>query len=64
MKSYNKVFVFFVARTLKIIKSHSLKLAKVFPNEFIPFKANKSLYSNASYYSGVKLTLVKIFSPS
>ena len=64
MKGYKIVLVFLVTRTLKAITNHSLKIAKVFPNEFIPFKANKSLYSNVSYYSGVKSTLVKILSPS
>ena len=46
MKSHEKIPVFLVAKTLRDIANHSLKLAEVFSQEPIPFKANTSLYSN------------------
>ena len=48
MKSYKKVLVFFMAKTLKDIANHTLKLAKMFSQWPIPFKANSIPYSNAS----------------
>ena len=59
VKSYKKVLVFLVAKALKDITSHSLKLAKKFSQEPIPLKANTLLYSNAA--SNLEsLTFVKI----
>ena len=52
MKSHEKIPVFLVAKTLRDIANHSLKLAEVFSQEPIPFKANTSLYSNPFQYSG------------
>ena len=52
VKSWNKGLVFLVTKTLKDIKNHSLKLAKMFSQYSIPFKANALLYSNDSHYSG------------
>ena len=46
VKSYKKDFVSCDTDT-----NHSLKLAKVFSQQPISFKANTSLYSNASQYS-------------
>ena len=48
VKTYKKGPLFFVAKILKDITSHSLKLAKVYSQSPVPFKANASLYSNAS----------------
>ena len=52
MKNYNNGLVFLMAKTLKNISNHSLKLAIVFSQWPIPFKANISLHSNAFQYSG------------
>ena len=57
-KNYKKGFVFLMAKTLKDIRSHSLKLAKVFSQKPSLFKVNPSLYSNAFQYSGA-ITLVR-----
>ena len=58
-----KFLYFFVAKPLKDIVNHSLKLAKVFSQEPIPFKANTSLYLNASQYSGAIDARKNIVSP-
>ena len=49
VKSYKKGLV---AKKLKYITNHSLKLAKLFSQYPIPFKANALLHSNASQYYG------------
>ena len=49
VKTYKKVLLFFVAKTMKDIANHSLKLAKVYSQYPVTFKANVSLYSNASH---------------
>ena len=52
VKSYKGGLVFLVAKILKDITNHSIKAAKVFSQKPIRFKANASLYSNVSQYSG------------
>ena len=55
MKNYKKGLVFLMAKTLKYMANHSLaskaKLAKVFLQQPIPFKANDFLYFNDSQHS-------------
>ena len=48
LKKWKTDLLFFVAKTLKDITNHSLKLAKVYSQQPVPFKANASLYFNAS----------------
>ena len=52
-----------MAKTLKDIRNHSLKLAKVFSQQPILFKVNASLYSNASQHPGAIKVCRKFASP-
>ena len=63
VENYKKGLVFFVVKTLKDITNHSLKLAKVFSRQSVPFNANTLLYSNDSQYSGAIKTCKKFASP-
>ena len=63
MKIYKKGLTFLVAKTLKVIRNYSLKLAKVFPQYPFPFKANVSLYSDTFQYSAGIKTCKKFTSP-
>ena len=49
-----------MAKTLKEITNHSLKLAKVFSKCPVPYKAYVSLCSNASQYSGSIRVVIKL----
>ena len=53
VRSYKKVLVFLMAKTLKSTANLSLRLENEFPQGLILFKANASFYSNISQYSRV-----------
>ena len=63
VKSYKKGHVSPVIKTQKDINNQSLSLAKVFPQWFMPYKANASLHYNAFQYSGA-IKACKKFAPS